>query len=62
MTTLVRSLHEIEASAQCSPAVASSSKLRSRVVGLWPPTIVALGLGLSIAWTAGLFWLLYAMV
>jgi hypothetical protein len=62
MATLVQSVHEIEAPAQCSPTVASATTIKSRAVDLWPPTIVAVGLGLSLAWTAGLFWLLYVMV
>jgi hypothetical protein len=65
MTTLVGSVHEIEASTERSPAVASpmsSMTVQSRVVELWPPTVVALGLGLSMAWTASLLWLLYLIV
>jgi hypothetical protein len=62
MATLVGSVHEIEASAQRSSTVASSTTIKSRVVDWWPPTIVAVGLGLSLAWTAGLFWLLYEIV
>jgi len=62
MATLVESVHEIEASAQRSPMVASSTTIKSRFAEMWPSTIVALGLGLSVAWTAGLFWLLYVIV
>jgi hypothetical protein len=65
MTTLVRSVHEIEAATQRSATVASpitSITVQSRVLELWPPTVVALGLGLSLAWTAGLFWFLYVIV
>jgi hypothetical protein len=62
MATLVGSVHAIEASAQRFPTVASSTKIKSLLVELWPPTIVAVGLGLSVAWTASLFWLLYVIV
>jgi hypothetical protein len=62
MAALVGSVHAIAASAQRSPTVASFTKIKSRLVELWPPAIVAVGLGLSVAWTASLFWLLYAIV
>jgi hypothetical protein len=61
MATLVGSVHQIESSPQCSHA-ASSTTVKSRLVEMWPQTIIALGLGLSILWTASLFWLLYEIV
>jgi hypothetical protein len=65
MTTLVGSVREVETSTQSSSTVVSSMAamaVQSRVIELWPPTVVALGLGLSVAWTASLFWLLYLIV
>jgi hypothetical protein len=62
MAAVVESVHEIEALASRSPAVGSSTTIKSRVVDLWPAAIVAVGLGLSLAWTAGLFWLAYVIV
>jgi hypothetical protein len=63
MATLVENVLEIEApSSRRSVAVASATTIKSRVVELWPATIVGVGLGLSLAWTAGLFWLVYVMV
>lgn len=63
MATLVENVLAIEAPAsRRSRAVASATTIKSRVVELWPATIVGVGLGLSLAWTAGLFWLVYVMV
>jgi hypothetical protein len=59
MATLVGSVHEIEAPRS---AVASSTSIKFRLVEMWPQTIIALGLGLSLLWTASLFWLLYEIV
>ena len=61
MATLVGSVHEIEAPPRRSP-VASSTTIKSRWADMWPQTIVAVGLGLSLLWTATLFWLLYEIV
>jgi hypothetical protein len=59
MVTLVESAREIEASVE---RAFSTSSLKRRVADLWPTAIVAVGLSLSVAWTAGLFWLLYMLV
>jgi hypothetical protein len=61
MATLVGSVHQIESSPECSHA-ASSTTVKSRLVEMWPQSIIALGLGLSLLWTASLFWLLYEIV
>jgi hypothetical protein len=61
MATLVGTVHQIESSPQCSHAV-SSTTVKSRLVEIWPRTIIALGIGLSLLWTASLFWLLYEIV
>ena len=61
MATLVGRVHQIESSRQCSRAT-SSTTFKSRVVETWPQTIIVLGLGLSLLWTASLFWLLYEIV
>lgn len=61
MATLVGSVHEIEAPPRRSP-VASLRTTKSRWVEMWPQTIVAVGLGLSLLWTASLLWLLYEVV
>ena len=61
MATLVGSVHQIELSPQRSHA-ASSTTAKSRLVEMWPQTIIVLGLGLSLLWTASLFWLLYEIV
>ena len=61
MATLVGSVHQIESSPQCSHA-ASSTTVKSRLVEMWPQSIIALGFGLSLLWTASLFWLLYEIV
>jgi hypothetical protein len=61
MVSLVGSVHQIESSPQYSQA-ASWTTAKSRLVEMWPQTIIALGLGLSLVWTASLFWLLYEIV
>ena len=61
MATLVGSVDEIEAPPRRSHVV-SSTNVKSRLVEMWPQTIIALGLGLSLLWTASLFWLLYEIV
>ena len=61
MATLIGTVHQIESSPQCSH-VASSTSVKTRLVEMWPQTIIAVGLGLSFFWTAGLFWLLYEIV
>jgi hypothetical protein len=62
MAVLAESVHEIGAPARRIAAVAIFTTVKSRVVDLWPPAIVAVGLGLSLVWTVGLSWLLYAMI
>jgi hypothetical protein len=61
MATLVGSVHQIESPPDCS-RVASWTTVKSRLVEVWPQTIIALGLCLSLLWTASLFWLLYEFV
>jgi hypothetical protein len=60
MPTLVGSVREVDTSH--GSAVGSSTPLKSRWADMWPPTIVAIGVGLSLLWTASLFWLLYEIV
>jgi hypothetical protein len=45
-----------------SSYAATPTAIKSRIVDLWPQTIVAVGVGLSLIWTAGLFWLLCVIV
>jgi hypothetical protein len=61
MATLVASVQEIETSVQHSHSV-SNSAYKLRMAEIWPRTLVAVGLGLSLLWTASLFWLLYEIV
>jgi hypothetical protein len=64
MAILVASVREVEAretKASESPTIAFA-RTRSRFGSLWPPALVAIGLGLSVAWTASLLWLFYAAI
>ena len=62
MAALAKHVCEIGASAQRSPTVEAPATIKSRIVDLWPQIIVAAGVGLSLVWAAGLFWLLYELV
>ena len=62
MAALARNVCEIGVSAQRSPTVEAPATIKSRIADLWPQTIVAVGVGLSLVWAAGLFWLLYELV
>jgi hypothetical protein len=64
MTTLVEASREMERSVpHAAPSVLYSASLVKRsIADVWPTVIVAFGLGLSVVWTAGLFWLLYVLV
>jgi hypothetical protein len=57
MATLVGSVLEIEPSTR-----RVSTTIKSRFTEMWPQSIVAIGLGLSLAWTASLLWVLYEIV
>ena len=45
-----------------SSYVATPTTIKSLIVDFWPQTIVAVGVGLSLVWTAGLFWLICLIV
>jgi len=55
-------VYEIGAPAQRSPTVDPPATIKSRIAKLWPQIVVAVGVGLSLVWAAGLFWLLYELV
>ena len=66
MTTLVERAHEIQATTAPSSTSATSATSKAMVKAkfddLWPQAVLALGLSLTVAWTAGLVWLLYLVV
>jgi hypothetical protein len=62
MAALVKGVDSIEASAQNSSYGATPAAIKSNIVDFWPQTIVAVGVGLSVVWAAGLLWLLYVIV
>ena len=61
MTMLVEQAHEIEA-APSSKSATSKAMVKAKFADLWPQAVLALGLSLTAAWTAGLVWLLYLVV
>ena len=63
MTTLVEQAHEIQATtAPSSTSATSEAMVKAKFDDLWPQAVLALGLSLTVAWTAGLVWLLYLVV
>lgn len=62
-TSIVGNAAEIEASSTSSlPIVARKATLKAKLAGLWPPAVIAFGLVLTVAWAAGLLWLLHFVV
>jgi hypothetical protein len=61
MATLV-GVQEVSSSVRQSHPLSSNPAYRLRLGEMWPRTLVAVGLGLSLLWTASLFWLLYEIV
>jgi hypothetical protein len=60
MTTLVERAHEIQATtAPSSTSATFKAMVKAKFDDLWPQAVLALGLSLTVAWTAGLVWLLY---
>jgi hypothetical protein len=45
-----------------SSAAAAAGVIKFKLARLWPLAILGLGLFLTVAWNAGLFWLLYSVV
>jgi hypothetical protein len=63
MTMLVERAHKIEATtAPLSKSVTSKAMVKAKFDDLWPQAVLALGLSLTVGWTAGLVWLLYLVV
>ena len=63
MTTLVERAHEIQATTAPSGTSASSKAMvKTKFDDLWPQAVLALGVSLTVAWTAGLVWLLFLVV
>ena len=63
MTMLVERAHEIEATtAPPSKSATSKAMVKAKFADLWPQAVLALGVSLTVVWTAGLVWLLYLVV
>jgi hypothetical protein len=60
MASLVQSVRG--ESAERSPTVACDTTIKSWVADAWPQTLVAVGLGLSLGWTAGLVWIFLVVI
>ena len=64
MTTLVERAHEIQATTAPVSSASATSKamVKAKFADLWPQAVLALGVSLTVVWTAGLVWLLYLVV
>jgi len=62
-TSFAANASKIEAPSTSSlPAVARKTTIKARLNGLWPPVVIGFGLVLTVAWAAGLLWLLHLVV
>jgi hypothetical protein len=57
--SLAGNASEIEASAA---AAAPKPTIKARLSGLWPPVVIGFGAVVTVAWAAGLLWLLHLVV
>ena len=63
MTDCTETMGEIGAAVSSSATAGSGqAAITAKLAHLWPAAILGLGLALTIAWNAGLFWLLYSVV
>ena len=63
MTDCTETMGEVGATVSSSAtAGAGQGTITAKLAHLWPAAILGLGLVLTIAWNAGLFWLLYSVV
>jgi hypothetical protein len=53
---------EVEAIVSSSAAAAAGQAIKFKLANLWPLAILGLGLLLTVAWNASLFWLLCSVV
>jgi hypothetical protein len=62
-TSFVGNVSKIEAPSTSSlPTVGGKTTIKARLNGLWPPVVIGFGLVLTVAWAAGLLWLLHRVV
>jgi hypothetical protein len=50
------------ASGPAAPLAGIRFKLVARLMDLWPPVMIAVGLVLTVVWAAGLVWLLVSLI
>jgi hypothetical protein len=62
MTDSIQGAPEVEAVISSSAAGGDGQAIKAKLANLWPLGILGLGLVLTVAWNAGLFWLLYSVV
>jgi hypothetical protein len=62
MPDFIRGVAEVEAVISSSAAAAAGQAIKFKLANLWPLAILGLGFVLTVAWNAGLFWLLYSVV
>jgi hypothetical protein len=66
MTDSIQGVAEVEAVISSSAAAAAGQAIKAKFANLWPLAILGLGLALTVAWNASLFWslfwLLYSVV
>jgi hypothetical protein len=63
MTDTIETADVIGAAAAApEAAMAAPPAVAVKLADLWPAAMLALGLVLTVAWNAGLFWLLYSVV
>jgi hypothetical protein len=58
MTTI----DQTRAIAAASSPSAPPARIRAKLVDLWPPVVIAVGLSLTIVWAAGLVGLLVSLI
>lgn len=61
-TSLVGTAHEVSAPPDPSSATASEITIATRVMRLWPSAVIGFGAIVTMAWAAGLVWLLRLVV
>jgi hypothetical protein len=61
MTTFVESAQENTAESRPA-AVAPAATIKTKIADLWPLAMIALGVALTVALTAGMFWLLLSLL
>jgi hypothetical protein len=60
MTVVAERAHEVGAAFSPS-AIASTTTIKDRFAALWPPTLIVVGLVLTLIWCACLVWFLYLL-